>query len=270
MANFTRERTDADWHRGLKVPHLVIRNIDEKTKKAVSGSGGTYNLSGATIDIGGAGIELQSALRLSGGAVAIPSGSKVFRFGDDDYFKHGVAQSRSIQVSPLQLIAGDQVPRTWYIQDLTNVGVNPAPTFRRARAIGRFPVPIPDGAILTTLTIVFAVSQSHANVPQLMPAARVIRIDANGDITKLPLSVDSNEDPDGWRAVERPASGAAWYNSGNDQSFTRGYSGAGEPADSSRYGYFLEWREEAGSSSAPGTRISRFSMTVLQRDLRPY
>lgn len=275
MSHYVRERADRDWYRGLKIPHTVIRNIDEKTKKAVSGTGGTYNPSSPII-IGGAGIELQCALQLSGspGAKAQPAAGRVFRFGANDYFKHASAVSRSINDTPLLLLSNKTLFRE--AQPVMSVSATTAPALRtrRAGAFLRMPLRLPDGARLASVEIGYKIGQAHANVPENLPKARVVRIAATGGIEQHPLPSSSVFDVDGWVSVPTPASGAAYYNGGALQTFTLNYIySVVEPVNTSLYAYAVEWLEESGTNSFTnniGSLIPYLKSTFYQDDLRPY
>lgn len=273
---FTRERSDADWYRGLKVPQAVVRNIDEKTKKAVSATGGSYAPASA-INIGGAGLELQAAVRIPGAVSSTfyPGAGKNFIFGDDDYFENVSLVSRVIDTSPLSLLGHHNLQREARILMATALGsTTPALRTRRAGAFVRMPLRIPDGALLSSVEIGFKVGQSHANVPATLPSARVVRLKYDGTVEQHPNPSSAVYEIDGWVFFPAPASGALWYNGGAIQTLTLSYDYANtEEADSSLYGYAVEWREEEGGNAfadSIGNLILHLRATVYQRDLRPY
>lgn len=284
MANFERERTDQDWYRGLKIPHTVIRNIDEKTRQAVAESGGTWDPTGPIV-LGGAGLELQATMRLSGGSVAFPGPSSRFRFGDDDYFRHEAPVSRVIRDPSTLGIVGAHLPRrlkmTLPLPTVDASTTSPMVQVVRTGQRVRIPLRIPDGSKLDRVDIYFIVGATHANVPVNMPRARVVRIrHVDGVLEPYPDQITVGADPDGWVVMERPASGAAWTNSGNARYFVpilEYLVSAGEPADWSRYAYALEWTEESGanafddvSAGEYGTIFVQAEITVWSDDLRPY
>lgn len=277
MTHYTRERSDQDWYRGLRVPHTVIRNIDEKTKKAVSGTGGTYAPS-TSITIGGAGLELQCSMQLSGspGAQAKPAAGKVFRFGAADYFKNEASVLRTLVDSPLLMGLGHQAmqreARPWFESTGTNP---PCIRTRRKRALVRMPLRLPDGAILSSVEIGFKVGVAHANAPVILPRARVVRITVDGVIEPYPHWLSSFTDPEGWVVLATPVSGAAYYNGGAGQTLTLTFDTTqGDVVDTSTYGYAVEWKEESGGSTsfadASGNYIVYLKSSFYQNDLRPY
>lgn len=277
MAHFTRERIDRDWYRGLPVPHTVIRNIDEKTKKAVSRTGGTWTPSSA-ITIAGAGLELQGLLDLSThGSKAFPGSGKNFIFGDDDYFRFDTPLSKSIDDTPLLLLGNYTYTREaipW--MNVANT-TTPALRTKRPGAFLRVPIRIPDGARLASVEISWAVGQSHSNVPASLPQARVVRISADGTIEKYPDQTDATHDPNGWVSPTRPASGALYTNSNNIQTFTLTYDSTdGERADRSLYSYAVEWIDESGTNAFDpaagdiGNYLVHLILSVKIPDLKPY
>ncbi len=272
MSHFERERPDADWYRGLQIPHTVIRNIDEKTLLAVSGTGGTYAPSSPII-LGGEGVELQSAMLLSGTATAFPAVGKNYIFGDDDYFRFSALRDRTIIDSPTLLLAKDTLQREARPWGSTST-VAPTLRTKRPRARLLMPIRIPDGSYLATVVVAFKVGQSHANVPANLPRMRVVRIGTDGVIEQHPNPSSALYDPEGWVRFPVPASGAAWYDSGNVQTMPLYYDYANtEAADSASYGYAVEWEDEWGTNSFAddvGNHLVYLQTTVYQADVRPY
>lgn len=272
MSAFTRELSDAGWYRGLKIPAAVLLNIDEKTKRAVSGTGGTWAPTSPLI-IRGAGIELQCALQLTGATVN-PAPGKAIRFGDDDYFIHGTPPSRVIDQSPLDLLSAGGISRHAKVNLDTTLAATPSLRTIRAGAFLHVPLRIPDGSILTSLAIDFKVGQTHASVPANLPKARVVRVTADGIITQYPYPTSAIYEKEGWVSPATPASGAAWYAAGALQTLTLTYDGElGAPTDSSIYGYAVEWKEESGTNAFTnyiGNHLLHFRFTITQPDLRPY
>lgn len=282
MANFTRERTDRDWYRGLKIPHTVIRNIDEKTKKAVSGTGGNYNPS-SLLTIGGAGLELQGTLNMLLGK-AQPT---VFRFGDDDYFKHRRPVIRTILESCTVLLA-NIIPREFGNDSTVAMANQPFILTRRNGSFLRIPLRIPDGAKLEQVTLSFAIGVEHANVPANLPKMRVVRIKRDGTIEKYPGDVSLMTslallvDDDGWLTMTRPASGVLYYNGGAVQTMSITFNPVIDAAiDTTQYAYALEFVDEWGTNSfndmnggaaiaVQSNKLFTIAMKIHHLDLRPY
>lgn len=279
MAHFARERTDGDWYRGLKVPQTVIRNIDEKTKKAVSGAGGSYSPSSAIV-IGGAGIELQCNLKLATSATTFPAAGKNYIFGDDDYFQYETHLDRYLQNSALLFHVGGAIPREarcyW---DSAAPTVAPTINTLRPLAFLRMPIRVANGARFAAINVYFKVGVSHASVPQYLPRARAVRIKADGTVEKLP-SQTGTANLDGWISPTRPATGADWYDSGNTKTLTLSFDSVnGERVDRSLYDYAVEWYDEGGtgafdnftgtSAVEQGNYIMMIEVRAKRPDLRP-
>lgn len=269
MTHFVRERSDRDWYRGLRVPEVVLRNIDEKTKMAVSATGGTYAPS-SPIVIGGAGIELQCAMQLTN-AKAQPGVGRVFRFGSSDYFKHEIAVSRSIVDSPLLLLGSHNLPRQAQLQMSVSATTAPALQTRRASAFLRIPLRIPDGARVSGIEIGFKVGVTRANVPAL-PKARLVRASiGDAEWRQHPYCSSPLFDQEGWVSLPTPASGAAYYNGGALQTLSLTYNALlVDPIDTSLYSYALEWIDDSGITGGAGNYLVYIKTTFQQDDLRPY
>lgn len=289
MAHFERELTDAQWHRALSVHEDILKNIDEKTKKAVSGTGGTYTPSDPIV-LGGAGLELQCGLDLgSAGAQAYPGGTDAtdedadFVFGDDDFFRNESDLTRTIDDSPFLIFGNFTLQREAIAWNSVTNAVTPAIRTRRAGAFLRLPLRVPDGCRISGVEVSFKVGQDHTGtgVPAILPAARVVRIAVDGTIEPIPNQTNASHDPDGWVTIARPVSGAAYYNSGALQTLTCSYDGVSGPrVDRSTYAYAIEWKDERGTNAFDtyavggtpnvGNYLVHFKIAVAVPDLRPY
>lgn len=286
MARFDRERSDADWYLGLPVPAVVLRNIDEKTKKAVAETGGSWAPT-TPIQIAGAGMEFQCSVRFEGSGVLVPAAGKVFRFGADDYFTHDPIHALSATHGPgikrdrvnsfLNLLTRlSSLPREATAAVGADDTAQPAMLTRRPGAFIRFPLLLPDGARLESVNINFRVGQAHAEPPELMPRARVVRIDRDGVVTPYPLLLAlMNASADGWLTPTDLVTGAQWYNSGLQKNFPTFLFDPlnGPRADRSIYDYALEWHEERGANTftnGAGNYLMNMIVRYWMADLRPY
>lgn len=278
MSHFTRERSDQDWYRGLKVPQTVIRNIDEKTRKAVSGTAGSYSPSSAIV-VGGAGLELQCGAQLSNSAKVQPATGKRYIFGDDDYFKFETPVQRVLCDSPFLL----QGNRTLFREALSVVDTSSTAAqglrTRRPGAFLRMPIRLPDGVRLSLVEVFFNITQVHAAFPATLPKARVVRIAAGGEIEQHPNptsialmpSGTTTFDSDGWFTMIKPTLPASYIGA---VTLTLSFDAAKvPPTDTSRFAYAVEWAEESGTNSFTGNSgsfISLLRSTYYHDDLRPY
>lgn len=138
---------------------------------------------------------------------------------------------------------------------------------------GRFlmPISVHNGAALSLVTLNFLVGQSHSSVPVSLPQMRVVKVDAQGNVTPLA----TNASLSGWRGAgfvmftPTPGSGAAWYDSGNPQSIA--YScDAGIVVDTTKYRYFAQVIDESGSGALSGNEfISAVTSHTSIQDYRP-
>jgi hypothetical protein len=273
MTHFLRELPDAGYFVGQSVPSSLVRNIDEKTRKAFSSTGGTYAPSSPII-IGGAGLELQCGIVIGDAAAVAPGVGQNYVFGDDDYFQFSSPVTRVIDDSPLQLLSNVRTNprdiRAILTEDDTDT---PAMQTRRAGALVRFALRIPNGARLVEVEIGYKIGQVHAGLPQNMPAARVVRIDCDGIDTPYPDQTNLNREPEGWI----PTDAAAYFDGlgaffGDFHTFALTFAPVVR-ADRSIYDYALEWREESGTGAFAddiGNIISHARLTVLIEDLQPY
>lgn len=288
MSRFVRELADSAYYRGMKIPHLLPRNIDEKTKKAVTSSGGTW-APVTPIYIFGEGLELQSSMVLSGTAQAAPAAGKAFIFGDDDYFKLGTPNARGIDCSPVFATTLTQ-GRGFVPSTMTGPGGGPPPDAvpslvnafwpypdgipRNMAMFVRVPIIIPDGTRLTQVILYFTVGQTHTAIPQYLPRMRVARIAKDGVITGFPGGTTVGVDPDGWCSPPQPASAAAWNNALGVQSFTMTFDPNGAPVDRSLYDFAFEFYDESGTNGQTAVmtnnRLHHIQVSVKHFDLRPW
>lgn len=274
MAHYVRERSDQDWYLGLAVPPVVIRNIDEKSKKALSSTGGTYAPSSPII-IGGEGLELQCGALLSGGATAFPGVGKSYIFGDDDYFRYPTPIARQITDSVLNLCPE---PHTWGRETRAlaapTLALTPCLQSKRPRGLITIPTRFPDGVRPSAVSISYNVPFAHANVPQFLPSLRFVRISADGIITPHPNLTNGTLEPDGWVTINRPLTGLAYVSSGFMQGITLTFDTALVPRiDRTTYDYAVQWRDEGGDNAytlKQWNQLFFLHLNFLSDELRPY
>jgi hypothetical protein len=133
--------------------------------------------------------------------------------------------------------------------DSSGVGMRPA------RAL--VPIRAHDGSTIGKFTVNFRVSTPHTQLPQTMPSVRLVRMDSGGNLVSL-TSAASGADPNGYVFIQKPATAAAWYNSGAAQSLVVTCD-QNNVADISQYDYFLEIVEEQGLTGYP------WQLTIKQK-----
>lgn len=100
------------------------------------------------------------------------------------------------------------------------------------------------GATLVSVTVYFIVGQAHANVPQNLPSIQFLRTTmATGGLVQDTLGAS--------QGPAAPGSGAAWFNSGNVQSFTYVCS-QNNVIDAGLYWYSADLIDENGTNSLSG------------------
>jgi len=255
--HFNREMPETDWTTVPLAP-AVIRNIDEKTAKAINGDDGGAWTPSAPIEIDGAGMRALSAWQLTGGATIEASDAAPIEFGgdsDEDVFGYDAAHSGRTRSALTHL---SEV----YTAAPATLTFDAAYSCVQAKAKGaRFlaPIRVLDGATISSVSFTIRVGQAHASVPAELPRFRVLRVDEDGNAEPL---ASGDADIDGWRYfAPKPSTGAAWYFGGNAQTFTYACNQNSE-VDLSRYAYFAEVIEEQGNGAmtTPGNRF--VSLTV--------
>lgn len=226
---------------------VVIRNLDEKTKRALNGHGGGFWAPSAPIVIGGAGLEIQGGCYLLGGSSVEATNSSPIVFGSntaDDYFELAPGHEARSQAKLLQV--GDaHTPKPSDLQISTLYACVQA----RAKGARFFtPIRVVDGGTIAAVAFHFRVTESHAAVPQELPQFRVVRVDADGTVEPL-RAPDATTDEHGRVYFgPTPASGAAWYAAGAGQSFSYACN-QNNLVDVARFAYFAEITEESGASA---------------------
>ncbi len=257
MAHFSTELTEAQWRIGLSTGlATVLRNIDEKTKKAINGDAGEGIWAPSSpIIIAGAGIELHGRLSLINAPSVFPASGKRYIFGDDDYFEFA-ARTRAIVTT---MASARNLPRGFrYSQVEATVGTLTGLTGRVAGARTLVPLRVHDGATLTDIELDYYVTENHE--PQYRSAARLLRVSADGEVTVIR---SATSDDDGWTRMPLYT---------NDSIHTANL----DPAtpiviDVSQFSYFIELREERGSSvfTSVGTTFLQATSTHSFTSTRP-
>lgn len=259
-----RAQPDSVWSRGYVPTGVDFKTIDQNTFVAVNGDdggswnaggvGGSITIQGASVGI--AGPWLVSTSGLAPGKIAsLVSANATIAFGkgtSDDYFAFGGSHPGKSQ-TPMQPCISVFMP---LVSDATFVSTAVLSGIA-SNVIGAqyiTPVRVYGGGTITSVVILFAVGNAHAGgLPQQMPRFRVFALGADG--TQYPLrAADPSTDANGFIAIGTPASGAAWYNSGNPQQYTYACN-QNQVIDLSKYEYFLEVIDENGTNAKTGNVI---------------
>lgn len=250
MAHFQRELSDAAWRLGLTSGlATVLRNIDEKTRKAINGKGGAWNPS-APIVIGGAGVELLGSMTLSGGGHAQPDAGKNYTFGGDHTF---LLSSRTHTIVTSLAESSRGIPLRDFRIDSSTFGL----AGQRPGAVAMLPLRVHDGATIQSPVTV------NADLPNTYTlssggqagGARIVKIGRDGSRTVLRSSAGSDA-----FATTALAAGLSAIS----------ISIVPEVIDVSQFAYFVEIREAiGGSGSASWTHFMSAVASFTVTDLRP-
>ena len=271
MAHHTRELSDENW---LIAPldATVIRNLDEKTKKNVSGVGGGLYEPTAPIAIGGAGMRLLGPYnQLTGASSSIETGPNKHivhaRLDGDDYIAldpdhPDTLRALTTNVGPVGC------DFAFVVQD--NLFGSPGVTTRRTGvAFWSAPIRVHNKGRLLSFDLSWAVTQSHASVPASRPQFRVVRVDRKGKVE--PLRIASDTDPNGFILLGDPTSGAAYSASTNPQFANYAVNQTAlAKVDTSQYVYHAEFVEESGTNSFTSTNGNRFVFITANHDSVPH
>lgn len=114
-----------------------------------------------------------------------------------------------------------------------------------------------DGSTLTAIDIFFAVGTSHAAPPAVMPSFALFAKGFN--------AVDVLEIASG--SVPNPGTGAAWFNSGNVQSYTLLV--PSYVINRSAENYYVQVVDESGAGAATGNIYQSLRLNYTASDMRP-
>ena len=190
------------------------------------------------------------------------AGSFVLAGGSTDYPTFSTPRTRTIQYVPAQLVT--YLGTDWALGVFFSTNI-PSLTGHATSTQLCIPLLNPiNGSTLTSLTMHVAVASAHASVPAILPVVRVFRV-----TIAAPYVSDYMDSGSGQAFTPTPGSGAAWYDSGNDQSWTY-TTNQSNVIDTSQYNYYVQIVDENGANSHNANQYSGF--TVLYSnivDMRP-
>lgn len=250
MANFTPVRPIGTWINGAVVLSTEMNSFDVSLTKIWTGEGGAF-VPGSPINVRGTlPLWLQGPTTFSTGALVVnlaASGSK-FTFGDNDYFQlvnAHTGSTRLIEQDILQAVMST---------DGTIRSDNGGLVALQPYAAGAYfyvPLRVHDGSTLVSALITFKVLDAHAGgVPQFMPRARVVQIQADGSKKPLGTPAGGNgSDINGWQSLAKPGSGGAWQAGAAAQTWLW-IADAGTICDATK-ATILEVQDENGTNAYP-------------------
>lgn len=257
MSHLIRAKTAGSWVRGYKPTGPNMQVIDQNTYLAVNGDeGGTWATT-AAITINGAGVVIGGPWTVSGGTTSsgvftnVASGYTItFGKGDStDYFQVPNTHPFATQALTAQGTTGYSVYNTWKpVIDTTYLATPRWGMQSNTKGTSLIvPLRVFDGFPVSTITFRFAVTENHANVPDILPSYRAFAVDSAGTI--LPLrAADSTTSPTGFVQMPAPASGALYTNSLATQYLVY-TANQNNVIDISKYSYFGEFIDESGNNS---------------------
>lgn len=269
MAHLLRAQPDSVWKRGYVTIGNDLKTIDQNTFLAINGDdGGTWSPS-TPITIAGAGVVAGGPWTMSGAALtATTSAGKAITFGKGDatdYYGLPAGHPGETFSTYMNFVESFHVPIV--SGNVTNDGIinflitgsfDPVGIFSSIPGVRLLlPLRVFSGAPrINTVTIDFIVYGAHANVPQVLPRARVIAVAVDG--TVIPQRArDTTTDADGFQNFPTPASGAAWVAANAVQTYVYACNVV-QPVDSGAYLYFLEIIDEAGTNTYTPGNVNRW------------
>lgn len=269
MSHFTRIWKDYTIASGY-ISGASMRDLDENTYKSINGDDGGIWTPSSPIIIAGKGVAVVAEWRGNGSGfdITTSAGNPIsFEAGSDvDYF--GFEEGHEGRTPTVTTTLQRALSTEFYFFDAffasgDNARYNVAPVnfyphftdgidpgYEIALAAqGAYediapnfvhPLNVYNGGKLESVTLYFSVDQTTLvpnTLPTFMPRYRVIAVSKDGEIT--PLRIASDTDENGYLIVASPATGSAWYNSGNQQSSV--YTCTEDHViDTSEYSYFIE------------------------------
>lgn len=240
-----------NWFNGYLWTGTDLKTLDINITAAINGDGGGNWTPASAISVqsafpGAVGMMALGPWTMSSGAQALPTTGLFYTYGDSDY--HQLVNGHSGSSRTLRTPCLDvRSPTYWYTQT-TYIGVCPVGFVgQRSTVLLR----LHNGGTLTQAVLTFRVGQTHTGVPAILPQLRLVRLDDNMSLTPLNSSTGGSY-VNGWLSPSTPASGTAWYNSGNTQTLTYACD-SGTVIDTSRFSYFAEIIDESGANSLCGT-----------------
>lgn len=230
--------------------------LDAALVASVNGvDGGAYAPAGL-ITIGGSGLVCSGPLTVARGGTFISSNG-ILQFAPGVFPQLGPAHSGRTRTVMHAFLAARPIQYGLWRPRRDSSGMQSlAPTYVPWQnpttvlpASLSLPIRAEHGGTISEITIGFRVGAPHSSIPGTMPAARLLRVDKNGNASVC-TSVASGADANGWVYVSKPSSGAAWFNLGAAQTFVLPCD-QNNVVDITQYTYRLEVQDEQGLTGWP-------------------
>jgi hypothetical protein len=248
--------------RGLVLVSQNLITLDTNTVAMINGDDGGAWTPSSSIQVAGAGVKIFGPWTMGSGVKVVTGfGGRNITFGQgsaSDYFGYAADHpDRSPSVfTHFQRVF---IPVPFTVLQSGNTGF----TFLTLGAHAIVPINVYGGASkIDAVFMQWAVSQTHANLPQYLPQMRVIAVDADGTIIPL-RTADSTTDVDGFQYfIPSAATGTAYYNAGAIQQWAYTCNVV-LPMDLSLYQFFIEVIEESGTNAWTAGGGNRFQNATV-------
>lgn len=232
--------------------------LDTAQAKLLNGDdGGTYAPSGL-VTVGGAGIWFSADCTLTSGATAVNALGSGARFVHADNDFNGLAVGHTYGARFLHVSGGRFIDVSGGTARFAYDNGGDRAQAQTPGCHGLWELRVHNGATFYEVVVTFKVGSDHSsNWPVgSLPRMRVFAVDGDGTMTILKTT--GGAAAGGWMQIATPASAAAWYASGNAQTFTY-LLDAGTIVDTSRCTYFAEVIDESGTNAMANNAYHTFA-----------
>lgn len=266
MAHNSRIAPDSAYVEGAVLPGsgAWYGALDQAQQNAINGDAGGSWTPGAAIQIqpvaaGQPGMRFEGPLTLTAGTVVTPSTSG-FRIILDT----GLPTCHPTRTDTCVTSCGQAVDVNGLGDPSAAAASNAVMAYRnnedcvvssRPGMHCLLPIRVHNVGLMNSATLNFNVVGGHSAVPQILPRARIIQVDANGVVT--PISVGSSG-PGQWVQVNTPANVGAWNSS--TQNIFMAVALNATTFDTSQFTYFVEWIDEAGTNALGGNTYNQVTL----------
>ncbi len=255
---------DGAWY-NTYVPTLAdFASLDAFLFAMVNGDGGGTYTPTANINVGGSGMWFAGQTTMSSGAALQTTAFKQIFHDDNDYallVNSHTGGTRTLRTGCVTASSASGFSLWTSVGSTSQLGsLSPG-----SHAV--VPLRVHQGSTLTQAVLTFQVQRNRSVVPAVLPALRIGQRDANGTVTTL-AATGSGADAHGYIYFPTPASGSAYFDSGNAQTLT--YACTPTVIDRTKYSYFAEIVDESGLGSLNFNLFNDIQLTFIDiADTRP-